>query len=148
MADAFRMEEKLEFGPLATFMPNKARPVYNWLYYKEGFSRELVIKLLNMFSPDRKDWVLDPFCGVGTTLLACLESGVNSVGFDVHPLSVFASRVKLAEYDLKAFARGSQGQVCEAQGPGIQQYHSQGLSSQAPGSGALLSGSYPGCKGY
>ena len=78
-------------------MPNKDLAVYNWYYYKEGFSRELVMRLLDMFSPQGK--VLDPFCGVGTTLLACRERGIPSEGMDVHPVSVFASRVKLADYD-------------------------------------------------
>ena len=99
MAKSYKIQEKLEWGNLATFVPNKKLPVYNWLYFKEGFSRDLVMELLRMFSPHRNDWVLDPFCGAGTTLLACLESGVNSVGFDVHPVSVFSSRVKVGEYD-------------------------------------------------
>ena len=99
MAD-FRMQERLGWGKLATFVPNKRLPVHNWFYYKEGFSRDLVIGMLDMFSPGKDDWVLDPFCGAGTTLLGCLESGVNSVGFDVHPVSVFASRVKTRDYDI------------------------------------------------
>ncbi len=45
--------------------------------------------------------VLDPFCGIGTTLLTCKESGLNSIGFDVNPLAVFASRVKSADYDAR-----------------------------------------------
>jgi DNA modification methylase len=99
MPEPFRMQEKLEWGELATFVPNKGLPVYNWFYYKEGFSRDLVMELLRMFGPGSGDWVLDPFCGAGTTMLGCLESGVNSVGFDVHPVSVFASRVKLRDYE-------------------------------------------------
>jgi len=95
----FRMEERLDWGRLATFVPNKRLPVYNWFYYKEGFSRDIVMELLRLFSPGKEDWILDPFCGTGTTLLACLESGVNSVGFDVHPVSVFSSRVKTRDYD-------------------------------------------------
>ncbi len=98
MPEQFKIQEKLEWGHLATFIPNKALPVYNWFYYKEGFSRELVMRLLQMFSPGKGDWILDPFCGVGTTQLACLESGVNSVGFDTHPVAVFASRAKLRPY--------------------------------------------------
>ncbi|MCK4714675.1 MAG: hypothetical protein KAT35_03810, partial [Candidatus Aenigmarchaeota archaeon] len=98
MKTEFRVQEKLGWGKLATFVPNKDLPVYNWFYYKEGFSRDLVMELLRMFSPGRKEWVLDPFCGAGTTMLACTESGVNSVGFDAHPVSVFASRVKTRAY--------------------------------------------------
>lgn len=94
----YRIQEKLDWGNLATFVPNKKLPVYNWFYYKEGFARELVTMLIEMFSPDS---VLDPFCGSGTTLLACRERGVPSAGFDVHPVAVFAAKVKTGEYDAR-----------------------------------------------
>jgi hypothetical protein len=63
MTAAARTEE------LATFTPNKRLPVYNWFYYKEGFSRELVMMLLerhlhqNSSSTSTKESVsvLDPF---------------------------------------------------------------------------------------
>ncbi|MCX8188923.1 MAG: site-specific DNA-methyltransferase, partial [Nitrososphaeria archaeon] len=45
-------------------------------------------------------WVLDPFCGSGTTLLASKERGINSVGVDVMPLAVFVSQVKTMDYDI------------------------------------------------
>lgn len=92
-----QLKEKLEWGRLATFVPNKKTPVYNWFYYKEGFSRELVFKLAEMSGLKPGQWVMDPFCGSGTTLLACRELGINSMGFDVLPISVFASRVKVAD---------------------------------------------------
>lgn len=95
---SYRMQEKLEWGKLATFVPNKDLPVYNWFYYKEGFARDLAMKLIGMFRPDS---VLDPFCGAGTTLLACRESGLPSAGFDVHPVAVFAAMVKTSDYDPK-----------------------------------------------
>jgi len=45
----FKMIEKPEWGHLATFLPNKDEPVYNWFYYKEGFAKELVTKLVDAF---------------------------------------------------------------------------------------------------
>jgi hypothetical protein len=42
--------KKLELGELATFVPNKILPVYNWLYYKEGFSRDFVFTMLKEFN--------------------------------------------------------------------------------------------------
>jgi len=101
----YKMQEKLGWGKLATFVPNKELPIHNWFYYKEGFSRDLVMYLLKTFKPSRDEWVLDPFCGAGTTQLSCLESGVNSVGFDVNPVSVFASRVKTQSYDVEELDR-------------------------------------------
>jgi len=93
---SYKIQEKLDWGKLATFVPNKHLPVYNWFYYKEGFARDLVSKLLEMFKPDS---VLDPFCGSGTTLLGCKEKGIHSIGTDVHPVSVFSARVKVEDYD-------------------------------------------------
>src|SRR4030042_1176257 len=95
----FKLEEKPEWGPLATFVPNKDEPVYNWFYYKEGFAKELVFRLAEMFSLKKGMTVLDPFCGVGTTLLACRQLGLDSLGFDVHPVAVFAAKVKVRDYD-------------------------------------------------
>ena len=94
-----KIEEKLEWKELATFVPNKTLPVYNWFYYKEGFAKGLVDKLIEMFKLKEGQTVLDPFCGSGTTLVACKESGINSIGMDVLPTAIFASTVKTARYD-------------------------------------------------
>jgi DNA modification methylase len=95
----FNIIEKPEWGELATFVPNKREPVYNWFYFKEGFAKELVMKLIEKYNIRQGQWVLDPFCGSGTTLLACKQLGINSIGFDVLPTAVFAARVKTADYD-------------------------------------------------
>lgn len=93
------LEDKTAIGELATFVPNKKLPVYNWLYFKEGFSKELVNSLAEQFRLQPGMTVLDPFCGSGTTLVACRELGIDSIGFDVLPLSVFAAHVKTRGYD-------------------------------------------------
>jgi len=103
----YTIVEKLDWGKLATFVPNKKIPVYNWFYYKEGFARELVMQFINEFNINEKTTVLDPFCGSGNTLLACKELGINAIGFDVLPISVFASRVKTRNYDLIELRRAA-----------------------------------------
>lgn len=92
---------KPEWSELVTFVPNKNVPLYNWFHYKEGFSRQIVFELLDEFNI-KKGIVLDPFCGVGTTLLACKERGLDSIGFDVSPIALLASSVKTAYYDKDA----------------------------------------------
>ncbi len=48
------------------------------------FPLELASRLVRMFS-FQGDTVLDPFCGTGTTLLASLRYGRNSIGVDIDP---------------------------------------------------------------
>lgn len=96
-----KIVERLKLGKLATFLINKRLPVYNWFYFKEAFSRDLVFLLAETWGLDEGDLVLDPFVGCGTTPLACKQLGVDSVGQDVHPIMLFASRVKLRDYDVE-----------------------------------------------
>ncbi|MEM4347037.1 MAG: DNA methyltransferase [Candidatus Altiarchaeota archaeon] len=92
--------KKPEYRQLVTFKENKKKPIYNWFYYKEGFSPELVINLLEKLEIKKGSDILDPFCGTGNTLLACKENGYNAIGFDILPLSVFVSNTKLQrDYD-------------------------------------------------
>jgi DNA modification methylase len=48
------------------------------------FPLELASRLVRMFSFD-SDTVLDPFCGTGTTMIASLRHGRNSIGIDIDP---------------------------------------------------------------
>lgn len=44
-------------------------------------------------------FVLDPFCGSGTTLVECALAGYNSIGVDIDPLSAMISKVKTTRVD-------------------------------------------------
>ncbi len=48
------------------------------------FPLELAYRLVRMFS-FVGDTVVDPFCGTGTTMVAALKTGRNSVGIDIDP---------------------------------------------------------------
>jgi hypothetical protein len=93
--------ESPELKELVTFIPNKKEPIHNWYYFKEGFSKQLVDIFIDRFQLNENSIVLDQFCGVGTTLLACKQKGIKSIGFDVSPFFVFASKVKTMDYDLE-----------------------------------------------
>lgn len=97
-------EERLDYRFLTTFIPNKVEPIHRWYPYTEAFSKQLIVTLLKKYDiyGMKNKLVLDPFCGVGTTLLSCKQSGVASKGSDLVPLTVFVSEVKIQEgYDLK-----------------------------------------------
>jgi site-specific DNA-methyltransferase (adenine-specific) len=48
------------------------------------FPLELATRLVRMFS-FTDDTVLDPFCGSGTTMIAALRTGRNSIGVEIDP---------------------------------------------------------------
>jgi DNA modification methylase len=96
-----RLSNAPDLKELVTFIPNKKEPIHNWYLFKEGFSKQLVDILLDRFNVGKDSVVLEPFCGTGTTLLACKQRGISSIGFDVSPLFVFVSKVKTRDYDLK-----------------------------------------------
>jgi modification methylase len=51
-------------------------------HHPAPFPLELATRLVRMFS-FTEDTVLDPFCGTGTTMVAALRTGRNSVGVDI-----------------------------------------------------------------
>jgi DNA modification methylase len=97
----YNLVPKLDLALLATFIPNKKAPIYNWFYYKEGYSRELVMAMIERFDIGKGKVVLDPFSGSGTTLLSCKERGIDAIGLDTLPASVLASKVKTRDYNIQ-----------------------------------------------
>ncbi|MCI0448571.1 MAG: hypothetical protein L0Y79_02150 [Chlorobi bacterium] len=56
-----------------------------------------ISKYLNGFE---NKTILEPFCGSGTTLVEGILAGHNVIGFDVDPLSVLISKVKITRIDV------------------------------------------------
>lgn len=80
-------------------------PIYNWHSFKHSYSKELVDVFIKEFKLKKGAWVMDPFSGGGTTLLACKEAGLNAHGFDILPFSVYLSNVKTTDFDIKKLKR-------------------------------------------
>ncbi len=97
MEAKWKLIERLDWGRFAAWQGNQNLPVYRWFYYKEAFSPQLIFEIVRSFGLAEGNVVLDPFCGVGTTLLACSEFGVESVGFDVSPVTVVTTLAKLQQ---------------------------------------------------
>lgn len=97
--------ERTELKNLISPHQNRNFRIYNWHVFKHGYSKELVNNLVRHFNLAKGDWILDPFCGGGTTLLACKELGMNSRGFDILPFSAYLSNTKIENYDDKELVR-------------------------------------------
>ena len=85
-----------------SFQLSKKDQLHRWLKYKEGFSSDLVLNLLNDFKIPENGLVMDPFLGSGTTAMVCKMNGINSIGFDILPMSRIAIEAKknVFNYDL------------------------------------------------
>jgi site-specific DNA-methyltransferase (cytosine-N4-specific) len=63
--------------------------------YRGKFNPQIVRAIGNIIGLPSGAWVLDPFCGSGTTLLECAHIGWNAIGIDLNPLGVFISNAKV-----------------------------------------------------
>ena len=64
--------------------------------FKGKFYPQLAKVLLNISGTPLKGWVLDPYCGSGTTLVEGLLNGFTTYGCDLNPLAAKISRAKTA----------------------------------------------------
>lgn len=76
------------------FATNKSLPVHRWVPWIAGFSREFVAGALSKYLA-RPSTVVDPFCGVGTTLVEAMLAGHRAVGFEINPYPALACRTKV-----------------------------------------------------
>lgn len=87
------------------FADNKNLPVHRWVPWIAGFSAAFVDHVLDLYLPSgkqrRRRLVLDPFSGVGTTLVQAALRGHNYAGFEINPYAALAARVKLAAVDVE-----------------------------------------------
>lgn len=85
-----------------SYQLNKKDALHSWLKYKEGFSADLVNILLDYMNVKTGDTVMDPFMGSGTTALVCQMRGINSIGYDIMPISSVSINAKanVMNYDV------------------------------------------------
>ena len=92
------------FGDTA-FTKNRDEPLHRWVPWIAGFSSSFVTGVLETATvgDPREATVLDPFAGVGTTLVEALKRGHNAIGFEINPYAALVCRAKVecARYDLE-----------------------------------------------
>jgi len=88
----------------SAFEKNKRDAIHRWVPWIAGFSAGFVADSFRHYLPDptRRDVVVvEPFSGVGTTLVEGLLHGYDVVGFEVNPYAALASRVKCSAFGIE-----------------------------------------------
>jgi len=76
------------------FASNKTQPIHRWVPWIAGFSKEFVNDSIKRYI-DGTGTILDPFAGVGTTLVESHITGNDSIGFEINPYAYFACKTKI-----------------------------------------------------
>jgi hypothetical protein len=69
-------------------------PIHRWYSSVMGFAPALVRTALLDLKCDATGYLLDPFCGTGTTLVESGLNGIKAVGIDANPFSALCSMSK------------------------------------------------------
>src|SRR5262249_44152030 len=80
------------------FTENRNQAVHRWVPWIAGFSAGFVRDCLREYLPGvepAQALVLDPFAGVGTTLVEASRAGFNTIGFEINPSGCLAARAKV-----------------------------------------------------
>ena len=96
-----RFEVSTLYHDLVAAATNDRSPVHRWFRFKESFSADLLRVVLDDLRPKRKKIrLLDPFCGVGTSLIASQELrssdySITATGIEHNPFIAFVARTKV-----------------------------------------------------
>lgn len=77
---------------------NKNEAIHRWVPWIAGYSAHFVEDVIRAYLPETgrgRALVLDPFAGVGTTLIEALKGGCNAVGYEINGFAALAGRAKV-----------------------------------------------------
>ena len=86
------------------FSANRDAPVHRWVPWIAGFSKHFIEDAFETYANGHRLTVLDPFAGVGTTLVEADLVGHDAIGFEINPYAAFAAQFKLEAYRLPVAA--------------------------------------------
>lgn len=69
--------------------------IHDWYRFVLSYPPHLVQTYLHKFGLDKRHYVLDPFCGTGTTLVECKKHGIPSVGVEANPVVHLIAETKI-----------------------------------------------------
>ena len=98
---ALPFKESLNLGSLVVANGNELRPIHRWFRFKESFSADFLRQLIESNSSRKRQLtILDPFCGVGTSILSAQilsskELEISAIGIERNPFIAFVAQTKL-----------------------------------------------------
>jgi len=109
------VREDSSFGSLVVANGGEDLPVHRWFRLKESFSPLLLERVLSQLYPERpaKLTLLDPFAGVGTTLVSAQllpDIAIDATGIERNPFIAFAAKTKLRWHEIDAMQLLDNGQ--------------------------------------
>jgi DNA modification methylase len=97
-----RLQQENSYAPLVVAALNETAAVHRWFRFKESFSPDLLKTVLDSLRPclGRTLRMLDPFCGVGTSLVAAQELqaqgySISATGIERNPFIAFVAKAKV-----------------------------------------------------
>lgn len=94
----FNTRYDLSYQYLVNFSKTKNLPIHRWFYYQEGYSPELIKKVLKYLNLNGSTHLFDPFAGSGTSLVAAKELGIKATGIEINPFSCHMAISKTQNY--------------------------------------------------
>lgn len=73
---------------------SSARDIHSIHPYPAKFIAEIPRNLMKELKIPKGTWILDPFCGSGTTLVEAQRMEIPSIGIDLNPIACLISKVK------------------------------------------------------
>ena len=98
LTSTVKAEDRAAFSD-PSFLSNKLLPVHRWVPWIAGFSSSFVRGVIEnkLFA---KGIILDPFAGVGTTLVEAALIGHDVIGFEINPYAALSCQVKINAHKL------------------------------------------------
>ncbi len=86
------MTEEPRLGRGVSYVCNKDTPMLRLYKYKEAFALDFVMQFISRLGLSSKDYLFDPFAGMGTTLFAGMLRQIPSIGVDKLPVAAFVAK--------------------------------------------------------
>lgn len=89
---------EVHINPQFTFKANQLSGRFGWLRLTPAYSHKIVQSILDACNDTDKRFILDPFCGTGTTPLVASLSAIPAHVVEINPFLCWFTKCKLKNY--------------------------------------------------